>query len=74
MSFADPCNTPVDRNHLNSIMKKMCKQAVSLIEVLPTTHLGHRYGATKMCQAWVPEKLIQQCTDAWRVCIVISIR
>ena len=33
------------------------------MEGLRTTHLGHIYGATKMFQAKIAEKLIQQRTE-----------
>ena len=51
-------NTPVGRNRLNSLMKEMCKEAE--FDTTFTNHSLRVYGATKMFQAKVPEKLIQQ--------------
>ena len=52
-------NTPVGRNRLNSMMK-MCKEAE--FDTTFTNHSLRAYGATKMFQAKVPEKIIQQRT------------
>ena len=62
---ADPCkswykNTPVGRNHLNSMMKKTCKHTE--VDRSFTNQSLRAYGTTKMFQARIPEKLIQQCT------------
>lgn len=53
-------NTPVGRNRLNLMMKEMCKEAE--FDKSFTNHSLRAYGATKMYQAKVPEKLIQQRT------------
>ena len=53
-------STPVGWNHLNSMMKEMCKEAE--FDTTFTNHSLRAYGATKMLQAMVPEKLIQQRT------------
>ena len=52
--------TPVGRNRLNFMMKDMCKEAE--FDITFTNHSLKAYGATKMFQAKVPEKLIQQRT------------
>ena len=52
--------TPVGRNRLNAMMKEMCK--VAEFDTTLTNHSLRAYGATKMFQAKVPEKLIQQRT------------
>ena len=53
-------NTPMGQNHFNSMMKEMCKE-----DEFDTTFSNHSlrvYGATKVLQPKVPEKLIQQHT------------
>ena len=52
--------TPVGRNRLNSMLKEMCKEAQ--IDGKFTNHSLRAYGATKLFQSNVPEKLIQQRT------------
>jgi len=51
---------PVGRNRLNSMVKEMCKEAE--FNDTFTKHSLRAYGATKMFQAKVPEKSIQQRT------------
>ena len=53
-------STPIGRNTLSTILKKMCAEAG--IEGNKTNHSLRATGATQMFQAEVPEKIIQQRT------------
>ena len=53
-------NVPVGKNTLGRMMKSMCEKAG--ISEGYTNHSLRAYGATKLFQAQVPEKLIQQRT------------
>ena len=59
-------NTPVGQNHLNPMVKEMCKKAE--FDATFTNHSLRTYGATKMFQAKVPKSWCNnvQDTDPWR--------